>query len=67
MKNNSGNYVYENIIPKTGNFDSTNIIFKDSNDILNNEHKRKVIGFAKKIHGISFLASFMFYIIIVIN
>ena len=67
MKNNSGNYVYENIIPKTGNFDSTNIIFKDSNDILNNEHRRKVIGFAKKIHGISFLASFMFYIIIVIN
>ncbi|MBS91559.1 MAG: hypothetical protein CMM95_00705, partial [Rickettsiales bacterium] len=58
---------YENIIPKKSNMESTKILFKDSNDILDYENKQKLIIFAKKTNKVFFLFSVLVYLFIIIN
>ena len=43
-------YIYENVIPSRSKNFSTNLKFKDTNDLLELEKKRDLVHHAKKIN-----------------
>ena len=66
MKDSKG-FFYENIIPKKSKMESTKILFKDSNDILEYENKQKLILFSKRINKFFFIISTFFCLFIIFN
>jgi len=43
-------YIYENVVPSKSKIFSTNLKFKDTNDLFELEKKRDLIHHAKKIN-----------------
>ena len=57
-------YIYENVIPTNKKNSSTNVQFKDSNDIFEYERKKIIINFSRFVNKIILFIILLFLIII---
>ena len=60
-------YIYENVVPSRSNSFSTNLKFRDTNDLFELEKKRDLIHHAKKINKYILTIILFFFCLIIFN
>ncbi len=60
-------YIYENVVPSRNKNFSTNLKFKDTNDLFESEKKKDLVQHAKKINKYILTVILLFFCLIVFN